>query len=347
MPTHPNEKPQKAQKPEAAKQEKKSEYKPSAWVTQRVQEFPFKEDLKRIYGVDLEALLKEPKEFGILESIASSNFTLVPIEMKINKKQENIKECIDTSRGTDGFNEAEQRAALEKWIPDMGYRSGRFTMRLWYVPGTERWGVERHEVRYGKKLDVYGAAVKNDDGDEKLTFDVNRLRDCSAIKFNGDFLSKDQTDHLRLTGTLGGPIKHKFFNGKMGDVLLFVDDYNNHELITIDVKHNKRQLESRLGEKNKIYVEGQGDKVFSINKEDGSMSIAAAGGYIWVTNVKDKTEKINVWFDPRNRKFRPTIPSDPTLDFSMAHAREVSEKISEGQKAAETKTQTKTRGKSK
>ena len=329
-------------------------YKPSQWVTNRVKEFPFKEDLKRIYGVDLDAMLNESKQYGVLESIASSNFTLIPIEMKINEKEAFIKECIDKSRNKEGFNEAEQRAALQKWVPDTGYIKGFYTMRLWYIPNTDKWGVDKHEVRLGKKLDDSGqVTVVEKDGErtEKLTWDVNPLHEGSTIMFDGQRLSKDRMDHLRLTGTVGEPIKHKGLNDEEKDVLLFRDEFNHHELVVISVKYNESQLNSRLNGKNNIYVEGQGDKVFAISKEDNSISIAAAGGYIWVTNTKDPSEKINVWFNPLTRKFRPSIPSNPKLDFSMARNKEISDKSKsqgvEGNAQKQTKSQGRTAGKGK
>lgn len=334
-----------AAKPQGVKKEKKPfEYTPSQWVVNRIKEFPFKDDLKRIYGVDLEALLNNPKDYGVLEGIASSNFTLVPIELKINEKEAFIKECIDKSRGKADFNEAEQRAALQKWVPDTGYTSGFYTVRLWYVPGTEKWGVDKHEARLGKKVGEDGQVVMKDNGEEKQTWDVNPLHESSIIKFDGKPLTKDQMDHLRLTGTIGAPIDHQAYNGSEQKVLLFKDPYNEHEVVTITLPYNKAQLDSRIGSKTDIYVEGMGNGVYRIDKNDGSLAIAASGGYIWVTNVKDPSEKINVWFDPRTRKFRPTIASDPKMDYSMARAKEISDKSRKQAQEAASVSQSKGKG---
>lgn len=325
------------EKPRA--QGEQRQYAPSQFVLDKVDSLAFKSELKEIIGYDIDEAKANTKVYGILESIATGNFTLVPVKLRIDKKKALIKQIVDGSRGKEGFDEKSLRAKLEDIIPAMGFDSGFYTMRVWQSPSSGRWGYELHEAKLGFALDEDGNPVKKEDGSEKRTWDADPLSETTSLLYHGKPLSKDQMDHLRLTGSTGVPFADKSYDDSEINIILLQDEYNNREVIPFNVNYIKSQLQSKLGDKNSFYLD---EKVWVINKEDGSLAVAASGGYIWVTNAKDKTEKINVWFDPRTRKFRPTIAGNPSLDYSMARNKEA--RVS-NQKAQEAAAQAQSKGK--
>ncbi len=321
-------------------------YRPSDWVVNRVSSLPFKNDLKRIYGLDLDQQVQNPKCYGILEQIATGNHTLFPVKLTINLKEELKKRIIDSKRTEEGFNEQALSKQLDSWLPDLGNESGFYTFRVWWIPNTPKWGVERHEAKLGYKLDEKNEVIHDQTGRESLTWDKNELTEVSVIYYRGNALKKDQMDHLRLTGTLGEPIEDTTINGQKNPVILLVNEYNNEKVIPITVQFYKTQFEGKMQGKGEFYMN---DEIYCINPSDGSRDVLASGGYAWVTKKSDPTEKINVWFDPRSRRFRPTIASNPHMDYSMARSNEVKQANEKAEKRAQemSKSQSQNKGKSR
>lgn len=315
-------------KQQSSSPSKKNQYQgPSKWALDRIAKIPaeIKSELKRIYGIDIDALAKDQKKYGIVEMIAGNNFTLYPELLEINVAEHLKKEFAAGSGVT--------QEALS-WIPNLGTTKGFYTFRFWMIPSSGQWGVKLHEAKLGPKLDDEAEAIKKEDGTDKMTWNRNELGINDSLKYQGKYLSKDQMDHLRLTGTLGEPIQKNYSDGSSLYVCLYVDDYNHHELIEFSAddsapgkKSNyvRLQLESKMKDSGNIFYMG-GEPYWL---EDDAVKAAANGGYVWAYGASKSPDnpkeyivnnavRVNVWFDPRTRNFRPTIASDPKKDFEQA-----------------------------
>lgn len=314
---------------QAASTQNNSRYQgPSKWALDRIAKIPaeIKSELKRIYSIDIDALVKDQKKYGIVEMIAGNNFTLYPEPLEINVT-EHLKKELSSGSGS-------PQETLS-WIPNLGTQKGFYTFRFWMIPSSGQWGVKLHEAKLGLMLNDEAEAVVKEDGTEKMTWNRNELGINDALRYQGKYLSKDQMDHLRLTGTVGELVKKTQPSGSESYVCLYVDDYNNHELIEFSSEYIKLQLESKMKD---TMGSVEGGSIFYMNGElywidSEAAKAAAGGGYVWAFGAKkhpenpkeyiiDKTVRVNVWFDPRSRNFRPTIASNPKIDFEQARREE-------------------------
>lgn len=403
-----------AQKPAQGSGQKK-EYKPSSWVSSRIDSIPewIKKELKSIYNLDIDKLKQEENRYGVLEGFASNNFTLHPIQLEIDQAADIKKQLIDAASRIQGAPSKEDMLKSLSWLPSTKKEKGWFTVRLWFSPGYKSWGLERHEAktnRFSKGED--GQYIKKEDGSDKMTWNRQPLDEGEAIRHDGRYFTKEQMDHFRLTFTLGEPVEErKGFNKDLyadsnavieemktkldgnsavtilgqtykidlednatktraskGDtfwvtnpaapadsvciwydaashsfrpayVSYYLDDYNNHEVCKYYTKFVEMQLRSKLGDKKTFTMNGT---QYSLN--DGAIKAAANGSYVWASNVRDPSDKVNVWFDPRSRNFRPTIASNPKIGYEEAHRVEVEIAEKQRQKAAEQKANTQSQG---
>lgn len=305
-------------------------YKPSSWATGRIDAIPqaIKNDVKRIYGLDIDELVKSADRYGVVEGIAGNNFTQHPVHLTIDRRELLKKEILDKTASQNG--DKDKAMAALAWLPELGKEQGWYTIRFWMMPGSEKWGIETHEAKLGIALDESGESVKKEGGLDKMTWDRQELSENTSIRYRGKYFTKDQMDHLRLTGTLGEPFESSNTAGEKAPVNIYLDEYNNTEVVTNPVNFTKLQLESKLKGKNNTFM--LDNKVFWI--EDESVRVAASGGYVWAFGMNpdpedskkmivDKGDAINVWFDPRTRNFRPTIASNPRIDFEQARREEI------------------------
>lgn len=310
------------------------EYKPSSWALSRIGQIPqnVREELKKIYSLDIAEVVKSSKRYGIVEGLAGNNFTLHPVHLSIDKTAKLKKEIMDKA------GVSIEDADMLKWIPDMGKEEGWYTVRLWVVPETGKWGLETHEVKLGFAFDENGEAIKKEDKSDKLTWDRNALSENSAIRYRGRLFTKDQMDHLRLTGTLGSPLEIDLPDNKKSYVNVYLDEYNNHEVVAYNQEFTKLQLESKMKDRNIFYMD---NKPYWLDAS--GLSEAASGGYVWAyavvadpndasKKVADKSCAVNVWFDPRTRQFRPTIAGEPSMDFEKARNEEIKRNKAEAKK---------------
>lgn len=310
-------------------------YRPSEWALNRIREFPFKQELLNIYGINLfdedksiklsenkeytvKSLIKNTDSYGILESIANGAFTQRPIQMRLNEKELIIKSSLAANKrkGASPEELAEIEKFLRERISSLGVKDGFFTVRLIYVPDKEFFNVDYHEVKLVRKIDPETAGVVLQDGKEKQTIAVEPLRPEEFVYFKHDGvttkLSYEDTNKLRLMGRTD-VIEVEGFGGEKKQYILYLDKFNAHEVCPYTPKQVEAQFNSRMQNRVEFALN---DKFYRIRQED--VPTIATGGSVWAYNTMDPTERINVYFEPASRKIRPTILSAPKMNYDEA-----------------------------
>ena len=325
----------------AAGDEARKEYKPSPWVTKRITEIPakVKEEVKLIYNLDLNDMLEHPENygFGLMSFVASNNATLTPTTLFVDEKMLMAKRMAD--KCSISLEEASKRL---DWVPNMGKKQLDCTFRFWHIPGSNKWGIETFEVQRRYAVDPEGEYMKKGDGADKTTlWNPKELTEGDVIRFAGTMLSKDQSDHLRLTGTLGETLMRKSFKGEDVPVCLYLDVYSGqaiHRLLS-DVES---QFNHKMGSGNTFELGGA-----KYTLDASAKKAAASGAYVWAKGVDDPSVRVNVWYDPRTNMFRPTIASNPHIDYSEARRMEINENKKKAKAKKDAKGQEKGQAKAK
>lgn len=400
-----------AQPAQSAKQ-----YTPSTWVKSRIDSIPaaIKQELKKIYNLDVDEVAKSEKRYGVLEGFAGNNFTLHPVLLEIDQREEIGKTIRDAAAHSPNRVSAAEIDGLMSQLPALKKEKGWFTVRFWMSPDGKTWGLERHEARIGFSRGEDGEFVKKDDGTDKMTWDRQPLAEGEAIRRDGHYFTKDQMDHFRLTNTLGDAVEERkgykkelyadpaaienemkrrldnaqcvkiignlykvplddratlsralkgesfwvsnpsdpkdtvciWYDASSHDfrpanVSYYLDDYNNHETCRYYTKFVELQLKSKLGEKDTFYMDGTQYRL-----DANAIRTAAMGGYVWASNVATPSDKVNVWFDPRTRNFRPTIAADPRMSYDVARRNEIAEAQKAARAAKESQSQARTQSQS-
>lgn len=210
MPEFDVEKETPGEEPEKVQKEQK-EYKPSDAVVEILNKFP-KDEIKKELGLDIDYLIKNVKQRGILENLAYGQFTSRPVRV--------------FPRGPEH----------QKFVRNGGMyasvRIGQWTDK----DGNVKWNYETHECKTVEKfvLDKDGNYEKSVNGTPKVTrvFDRNALEPGEVLAFDGKYLTPDQMDQLRLTGMVCDLITTTDAEHKPVNVMLEVNPLNNHELIS-------------------------------------------------------------------------------------------------------------------
>ena len=279
---------------------KKREYKyePSAKTLQKLDEFKFWPQVKERFGLDIAELKKNADRYGLLEGLAYGNFTTEPVFLKI--KAENQKTI-----------------------------KGYFTVRLYTNPETHDWGIETHRVALKYKKDKDGNFVRNDKGEIMMTFDRNELKEGDAVMYDGRYLSKEDTDHLRLTGCLGKVLQSVKFNGDPVMTLLCPDPWNQHEVIGLSVDTVRKRLFTANG---RIFK----DDGLTFEPSDKQLGEIAFGKVVEVAAKEDPSKKRFLMYDTAQGGMRKTVSYEYALKKELA--RKESEAL--GRKLVKEQTQT-------
>lgn len=348
--------------PSAAESAKK-EYRPSDWVLNRIKEFPFKQELLDVYGINLfdedkaiklsenreytvKSLVKNADAYGVLEAFANGTFTQRPVQMRINEKELIIKSSLAANKrkGSSPEELKEIESFLRNHLSSLSVKDGYFTVRLVYVPDKNFYNVDYHEVKLVRKIDPETADVVLQDGKEKQSISVEPLRPEEFVYFKHDGvttkLSYEDTNKLRLMDRTD-IVEVDTFNGEKKQYILYKDKYNAHEVCPYTPKQVEAQFNSRMQNRTEFSLNNQ---FYRIRPED--IPTIATGSSIFVYNTMDPTDRISVYFEPASRKIRPTILSNPKMSYDEARRIDVetTKKALDPASAAAAKTQAQEKG---
>lgn len=278
-------------------------YIPSAKTIEKIDAFPYWDQVKERFGIDIVKLKAETNKYGVLEGLAYGSFTTEPLRLRIR-------------------------------MPNQKSVSGFFTVRLFTNPTTGDWGIETHKVGLKYAKDKDGQFIQKPDGKYKMTFDRNRLEEGDVVQYNGEFLTKEDVDHLRLTGTLGRLFESTDFNGKTTISVLCVDPYNNHEVVALSSDVIARRLSTANG------------RIFKDNGLVYELSLKDAGelahGHIVEVSAKDKPDShVFLKYDTAAGKLVKTVTYEYALkrELERKEKEEIAKKAGVGQAQSQGRAQ--------
>ena len=290
---------QETESKEGQKQRGEYKYEPSAKTLQKLDSFKHWDEVKEKFGIDIERIKQDARRYGVLEGLAYGSFTTEPLFLTI-------------------------KADKQKSIKDF------FTVRLYTNPENGDWGIETHRVGLKYKKDKDGNYVNKPDGTPAMTFDRNEIKEGDAVKYNGNYLSKEEVDHLRLTGTLGRALQSTKFNGQTVLTVLCPDPFNQHELIGLSSEVIRARLFTPNG---RIFK----DSGLTFEPTDKQLGELAVGKIVEVSATEDNSKKRFLMYDTAQGSIRKTVSYEYALKKELARK----EQEDLGRKLAKEQSQSK------
>lgn len=245
----------------------------------KLDELPWEEIAREIPNLTKENVLKESKSrYGIAEAFAYGSYTKYPMYLT--------------------FGGAHEKKT-GKWC----------TINLWHRKGDDgemKWGYEVHPVSKKYVYDENGKQVY-ENGKPKVTWDENPIKPGDILYLNGQQLSAEQVDQLRLTGTLSEPITVIDSKGKPQQIVVGVDKYNNHCLVALYASI----IFQRLSAVPKVKISAN-ESVELTPKQIGELSI---GHGIW---LKTQDKQMYFKYDVFEEKLRPKPEYNYALKQELA-----------------------------
>lgn len=154
------------------------------------------------------------------------------------------------------------------------------TVRIYTFPDGD-WAPDVHPVRLKDKIDKEGNVVRDDSGKVIKIYDRNPITmddvNNQTISFGGKPLSREQIDHLRLTGHLGSAIVGTNLTGQTRMTVISVDPYNNHELCTI----SESAIRARIKGKETFQYRDANKELRTVKLTDKMKGELAVGALVW------------------------------------------------------------------
>ena len=283
--------------PEFSTGSNKREYSTSAATLDRLNKMP-KEALKDRFGIDIDALIKSEKRYGVLEALAYGDQTPRPIHIRIPIPGTHAIDTLATVRLVNSFIGKEGKPVI-------------FMDNI-------------HRVSLKYDVDENGVVKKDNNGQPKMVYDRNPIKEGDIVKWGGKELSKEQTDALRLTGHLGEPFPDKTRKGEPIQLILSVDPFNNHELVSVDCAYVSKTLKA----KPEFKVKGADGETITFDLTNAQIGDLSLGRGVW---VGDKERgNYHVQYNAATRRLEKT----PDLKSAQKQERELKEKTREAKAAA-------------
>lgn len=300
--------PENKQRHAASQKGESAGYTPSEKTLKALHEFKHWDEVKSLYGLDVDALVTAAKEGkikrGVVEALAYRNgFTPSPLYLYVK-------------------------------FPHQKVIKGFFTVRLYTFQDGD-WLLDRHPVKYKVARDDEGNVIKDDKGKVKRQIDYNDLKEGSVVEINGTYLTKEDVDHLRLTGCLGHPLDSKNMNGDTVKAIVTVDPLNHSEFMQTAVS----RVEELFNSKPEARVFKDSDSV--VYEPTAKQLTGIANGEIMeVTSKEDPEKRAFLYYDVARGGLRKTV------SYEWAVKREVSRKEQEdlGRKLAKQYSKSNSQG---
>lgn len=285
-----------AEAPEAQKKESAraaGEYRPSDWTIDRINRLP-KDEIKKEFGIDLDKLVGSVKRYGVLEDIASGQYTREPIF---------VTERIGHKRPSTYY-------ALVKIIPPVEKTvDGKVV--------SYDWSVETRPVNLKYKLDEKGNRQYKPNGQPELYREHRQLTKADVIeRVPGDpdtRLTPEEQDQVRLLGVIEKDIRSK---GSFTPQVWYANEFDRSVLVPVNVDYMKKRLDAKNGKG--IYYEGKEAVEFTFGERERNEFLQGHGAFVKDAKGRDKYIRYN----GITERFSPSV----TLDKALAAERRAEER---------------------
>lgn len=251
------------------------EYKPSEKTLERLNKMP-KEALKERFGIDIDELIKTEKRHGVLEALAYGDQTPRPIKVRIP---------IPGTRAIDTLATVCLKYAFY----------GKDNEPVIFMDNI-------HPTKLKYDVDENGVIKLDKNGEHKMVYDRNPIKEGDIIRWGGKELSREQTDRLRLTGHLGEAVSCKGKDNAPISVLLSVDPYNNHELVAVDASYVSKTLKANP----EFKLKGPDGDTLTIPLTSRQIGDLALGRNVWIGDKGDGSQ-CNVQYNAATRRLEKTV----------------------------------------
>ena len=265
-------------------------YTPSEKTMKALHEFKHWDEVKALYGLDVDALVEAAKEGkvkrGTIEALAYRNAFTPPLYLYVK-------------------------------LPHQKVIKGFFSVRLYTFQDGD-WLLDRHPVKYKYAHDDEGNIINDEKGKPKRQIDYNDLKEGSVVEINGTYLAKEDVDHLRLTGCLGHPVDCKNMKGDTVKAIVTVDPLNHSEFMQTPVS----RIEELFSSKPEARVFKDSDDVV-YEPTQKQLAGLANGEIMEVTSREDPEKRAFLYYDVARGGLRKTV------SYEWAVKREASRKEQE------------------